>query len=132
MKTDQLLSSLDKLRQTGTGGWIACCPAHDDSDPSLAIHEVDDRLLIHCFSGCSVYEIISAVGMELSDLFPESVESHVPVKPPFNPADVLKCLSLETLFVEICVRDLLRGQELNSNDYDRLCLAGKRIRMANE
>jgi len=51
---EQLLSSLLKVRKVGIGRWIACCPAHNDSKPSLAIRETDDgRVLLHCFAGCS-------------------------------------------------------------------------------
>jgi len=32
---------------------MALCPAHDDRNPSLSIQLADDRILIHCFAGCS-------------------------------------------------------------------------------
>jgi DNA primase len=39
-------------RRTG-GAWIACCPAHDDRAPSLAIREAGDNgVLAHCHAGC--------------------------------------------------------------------------------
>jgi len=42
MAIDALLSRLAKARQSGTGRWVACCPAHDDKRPSLSIRELDD------------------------------------------------------------------------------------------
>ena len=63
---DNLLSRLDKVKRTGNGSYQACCPAHADKFPSLTIRETDDgKILLHCFGGCSVQEIVSAVGMEL-------------------------------------------------------------------
>lgn len=41
-------------------GWVAKCPAHDDSNPSLSIRDGDDgRLLFKCFAGCTFVDIIS-------------------------------------------------------------------------
>ena len=72
MNVDNFLSRLGKVKQTGNGNWIACCPAHADRSPSLVISEgVDKRILIHCFAGCIPSDILASVGMEFSDLFPE-------------------------------------------------------------
>jgi putative DNA primase/helicase len=47
-------------RRTGQG-WSACCPAHDDHNPSLSITEKDGRVLVHCFAGCEQDAIIAAL-----------------------------------------------------------------------
>ena len=68
---ETLLARLESVRSTGRGRWLARCPAHEDRSPSLSIAEGDDgRTLINCFSGCGAAEIVAAVGLELSDLFP--------------------------------------------------------------
>lgn len=41
------------------GGWVARCPAHDDSTPSLSIAERDDQLLLYCHAGCSFESIMA-------------------------------------------------------------------------
>lgn len=42
-----LIDRLQKVRRTGQGRWIACCPAHNDKSPSLAVRELaDERVLI--------------------------------------------------------------------------------------
>jgi hypothetical protein len=52
-------------------GWRAKCPAHDDHQPSLSIHEgADGRVLLKCFGGCATADIVAAVGLTLRDLFP--------------------------------------------------------------
>jgi putative DNA primase/helicase len=54
------------------GGFKACCPAHDDVNPSLAVNEGDDgKVLLKCWSGCSTEEIVGAMGLRMRDLFPE-------------------------------------------------------------
>jgi len=127
MIADNLIHSLDGVRETGQDRWIARCPAHEDRSPSLAIREVDDRLLLHCFAGCSVYEIVSAVGLELSDLFPESREHHKSLLKPFPASDILKCLSFESLFLKMCALHLKNGKKLSDKDYERLNISQSRI-----
>jgi len=40
--------------------WFACCPAHDDREPSLAIRDGDDgRVLVHCHAGCEQRDVIA-------------------------------------------------------------------------
>ncbi len=73
MSVDNLLSRLDRVRKTGRADWVACCPAHDSrSRQSLAISETaDGRVLIHDFGGCSPAEVLGALGLDFTDLFPE-------------------------------------------------------------
>ena len=68
------MNALNVLRRlenvTGRcGKWMACCPAHEDKTPSLAISETDDRVLIHCFAGCETDDVIATIGLSLADLF---------------------------------------------------------------
>lgn len=68
---DKVLSCLDKVKSAGTNKWKACCPAHDDKHPSLAISETSEGVvLLKCWAGCTTKEIVSAIGLELRDLFP--------------------------------------------------------------
>ena len=70
---ETLLSRLEKVKPNGSGKYLACCPAHTDKSPSLSIKETEDgKILIHCFSGCAVADIVAAVGLELSDLMPDN------------------------------------------------------------
>lgn len=60
----EFLDRLDKTRERGDE-WKACCPAHDDHDPSLSVREGDQYpVVVKCFAGCSYDEIARAVGME--------------------------------------------------------------------
>jgi hypothetical protein len=48
-------------RRTGRT-WMACCPAHDDKTPSLAIRDgVDGKVLVKCHAGCSQEAVIDAL-----------------------------------------------------------------------
>jgi len=65
------LDVLDRLEQVtgGVGKWMACCPAHNDKSPSLAVSEGDDRVLVHCFAGCETSDVTGAIGLTVADLF---------------------------------------------------------------
>ena len=41
--------------------WIACCPAHKEKTPSFSICELDGRILVHCFAGCTQDAVIKAL-----------------------------------------------------------------------
>jgi len=77
MDIDQILAAFTKVRRVSDGRWIARCPAHKDRSPSLSLKVADDRVLIHCFAGCSTDQVLIAAGLDWSDLFPES-SSHIP------------------------------------------------------
>jgi len=73
MPIELILSRLKKVKKSAKQGqYIACCPAHDDKNPSLGILEAPDgRILIHCRAGCGGAEVMQAIGLTLSDLYPD-------------------------------------------------------------
>ena len=53
-------------------GFVARCPAHKDTNPSLSISESGDgTVLLYCHAGCEFEAITSALGMTPADLFPD-------------------------------------------------------------
>lgn len=74
MTLGQFVSKLDCVRQTANR-FIANCPAHDDRHPSLSIKEGDRGLLVHCFSGCHVKDIVQTMGLKMADLFYDAASS---------------------------------------------------------
>ncbi len=70
-KLDDFLSRLKHVTRSANG-WEACCPAHEDSRPSLSIAESPDgKILLTCHSnGCLAANIAQCCGMFASDLFP--------------------------------------------------------------
>jgi hypothetical protein len=71
LPADILLPQLEGVSQTGENQWSACCPAHNDSRPSLSISETNDfKLLVYCHAGCEVEDVLAAVGMQVYHLFP--------------------------------------------------------------
>jgi len=129
---DTLLSLLDKVKRTGPGTWQACCPAHADRYPSLSVRELDDgRILVHCFGGCDVQSVLSAVGLTFDDLFPPRPIQHgKPERRPFPAADALRAVAFEALVTSAGAVSLLAGEPFSQVDRDRLVLAAARIQAA--
>lgn len=73
---DDLLDKLVDVRPAGNG-FVAVCPGHDDSEASLGVTEGDDgRILLRCHAGCETRHIVTAMGLQLRDLFPERQNAH--------------------------------------------------------
>jgi CHC2 zinc finger len=129
MSADGLLSRLNKVRKTGPNSWVACCPAHDDKSPSLSIRDADDgRILCHCFAGCSIDNILLAVGMSIDDLFPARLAyNHGSMRRSFPAADVLETIARETMIVATAACNIRKGIALSDADHERLLVASERI-----
>lgn len=133
MGADLLLSKLDRVRQTGAGRWQARCPAHDDKGPSLAVRELEDgRVLLHCFAGCPAHGVLSAIGLDMGALFPETqqMQHGKPERRPFPAADILRCVAFEALVVLAAATAMLAGEPMSAVDRSRLSLASARLQAA--
>jgi hypothetical protein len=131
MKIEDFLSRLQKVKKTGPNNWLACCPAHDDKNPSLTVATGDNGgIVVKCFPGCSFEEIISSLGLQAHELMPERPEGREFVrgmKRPFPAADVLVAVEQECLTALVAAYNLANGIELDQKDRDRLLVAYHRI-----
>ena len=129
MDVSSILSHFEKVKAMGRDRWMACCPAHEDKSPSMAIRVMDDgRILIHCFAQCSPIDILGVVGLEMSDLFPERLgDQFRPERAPFTAADVLRVMKREATVVAIAAADVAEGKTLSAVDADRVILAAGRF-----
>lgn len=64
-----------KYKAVGQGKWMAVCPSHDDRQASLSIRVgADGKVLLNCHAGCKAGDIAGAIGLTMSDLFPEETK----------------------------------------------------------
>lgn len=139
-QADILLNRLENVRQYGQG-WRAKCPAHDGKSPgSLSIAVGDDqRILLHCFGGCSALDVVHSCGLELSDLFEKRLMHNA------TPAErrvlrelarqcqwkaAVPALMSESIVVLMAAGKIDKGEPLTPADDDRLMLAIERIESA--
>ena len=129
MTVEALLDRLHGVRRTGPDRWIARCPSHTDKSPSFSIRELDDgRVLLHCFAGCDVEQVLGAVGLGFDALFPERPIDHAPrERRPFLPADVFEIARVEIGVAAIIAADLHKTRAVSEADYERLFLVVARL-----
>ena len=74
---DSFLSRFSHVRHIGVNShgvdnYSCRCPAHDTNHSSAVIGvNRDGRYLVHCYAGCSEGDIMTAVGLSVSDLYPD-------------------------------------------------------------
>jgi 5S rRNA maturation endonuclease (ribonuclease M5) len=69
MTHEEFLARLEH-KASGSGQWSAKCPAHEDKRHSLCVGTgADGRILVHCQAGCSLDEVLNAIGVEKKDLY---------------------------------------------------------------
>lgn len=131
MSLEAMLSRLDKVKGRN-GSYVACCPAHADKSPSLAIREDGGKIVLHCFAGCPVENIVGALGMDMTDLFPPDNRDYAKPqqKVKLFASDALRAVQLEAQIVAVAAFDMAKGKTLPPSDLARLQTAYERINTA--
>lgn len=135
MSLENLLSRLQKVKRSGNNQWMACCSAHVDKTPSLSIRDAGDgRILINCLAGCDTENVLSAIGMDWSDVMPEvtPTKTYAPTKQRVYPSDALKVIQTEARIVILAAYELRKNKPMSTEDLARLELAMERINTASE
>lgn len=135
MSADTLLEKLDAVRQVAPGRYRARCPSHDGKNRDvLSIAECSDgTVLVKCFQGCAALDVVRAVGLELSDLFPrvdwqQTGAHHArPRRPRVDwPAMIAAC-ERDLLLVKIVLAEIARREAVNDIDAAACQAAATRV-----
>jgi hypothetical protein len=131
---DVVLERLQNVRKAGRG-WRADSPV-TGSKGAVSIAEADNgSVLVNDFSAAGVHEVLAAIGLRPSDLFPTSERAQTPADRKAN-RDALALVGLrsaaevigrESKVVLAAVGWLLKGEALPDSEIERLRLAGERI-----
>jgi hypothetical protein len=121
---DQLLPLLVGVRQVEPGVWSASCPTslhrRGDKSRGLRIREREDgALLLWCGAGCGAADIVGAVGLELSNLFPAkepSMDGDRPKPPPLSLRTVFDALEFDLTAASLAFADLAAGKPISPDD----------------
>lgn len=129
MHVHDILDKLEKVRQVKPDQWVACCPAHEDRSPSLAIRDAGDKILTRCYAGCTFDEIAASLGMQPREFFADSKEPQSRV-PGVSRRQIYKELAVELLTAYTVTRDRAEGKDIPAADAERERLARQRITKA--
>lgn len=136
-----VISRLENVRSRGKSSYTARCPAHADRTASLSVSQGEHGVVAHCFAGCQVDDVLGAIGLTMSDLFPPRERAAM------TPAErsqarlaaqqagwaaALTTLAQDTLLVQACAGAILRGHPLLLGDHEALAAAAMRIYAAKD
>jgi hypothetical protein len=85
---------------------------------------------MHCFSGCSIEEITSAIGLTVSDLFPKTNDSSTAtkgVKRPFSISQLLPAFERELLIATQYLGAIGRGESIPEAEKSRAKSCAERL-----
>lgn len=128
---DLVLARLDNPKPSGRDRWRCRCPACGGNKSALSVGiGNDDAVLIQCWKGCDVDSIVAALGLQLHDLFPSTLNGSPPLKRRclLTAAQCLEVVTFECLLVSTAAFNLANGHALTAGDLDRLGMAVHRIR----
>lgn len=127
---DQILSKLEKVKKAGASRWVACCPVHGDTNPSLTLTDDGSRILCHCFAcGANGAEVVASIGLPVSALFADRL----------NPTEALKYRreqlererDADELFLRLYAKAESEGKQILLSDRKRKKLADNRLASLN-
>lgn len=125
-----LLGMLDGVRGKGNS-FMAKCPAHEDSSPSLAIRFTGDRILMHCFAGCETQHVCESIGLTLADLMPERAgDPKRAFEDRFRASDLLAICAHDLLVASVIVNDASSGRPVSLDAMNDLAKIAGRLQQA--
>ena len=142
-KIHDFLSLLNGVKPSGSS-FVARCPAHDDRQQSLSVSEGDDgRILVKCFAGCEIRDIVAAVGLKLNDLFASGGDSRPwntspeksgiqssPVTPAITIAQLAADKGLTVEFLSYYTTEIPFGVKIIYKNADGKLASRQRLRIA--
>ena len=120
---EEILNHLDKVKKTPSG-YVACCPVHDDKNPSMSVTEKDGVVLMYCFScGANGLDVANSLQISPSALFTD-------VMMPVTMTRRLKSdLQTDAYVISIYESTKQSNGRLTYNDFKRYKLARERIKV---
>ncbi len=139
-RADVLLARLEGVIQTKPDAWSARCPAHEDRSPSLSIRQTADKVLFHCFAGCAADDILAAVGLRWTNLYPDRWRAAhaAAVAPNRRRRQAQRVLidgidiEVERTILRIAAADLRARKAMSIEDRGRVEVARLRVAAADE
>ncbi|WBP87021.1 phage/plasmid primase, P4 family [Kitasatospora cathayae] len=116
MKFTDVLGRFAQLTEEADGGYLALCPAHADSRPSLRIWRGDDnKVRITCRAGCTPDAVRVAARLNWADLFDAEGEGLTVPREPRKPAGSAHVAAL-AYFVDCTSAALFDYTELGAEE----------------
>jgi len=130
VSVDTLLERLHNVKAIKPMHWIAGCPiCRSKNGRPIAVTEKDGGIiLMKPFCGCETGDVLRALGLKMSDLFPAR-EGHFlpPVRRAFDPLQILEALAHEFMVAELIACDVDRSGQYDGEQRERMRLVSQRV-----
>lgn len=63
-----LLSDLKDAEELSLGEYLACCPLHSWTRPTLHVEQLGDMVTVRCETGCDMSKAMKAIGWDGGDI----------------------------------------------------------------
>lgn len=141
MSAEKLLDRLHNVKRTRPNNFIAGCPCcRSKQGRPIHVTVLDDgRILVNPFCGCQTADVLAALGLSLSDLFPARLPGNGPagglprIHTLLLPADALAISDHEMLVAVLIIDDIAKaGGVTTKAQILRLNLCSARIGKARD
>lgn len=125
----RVLDRLDRPKQTRPGNWVAGCPCcQSKRGRPISVREIEDRVLIYPFCGCSTYAVLEALGLSLTDLYDAPLgHASKPIHSRISARDLLELISHEVDVAVIVLAESVEAKAIDEGAWQRLAAAARRI-----
>jgi hypothetical protein len=135
MQVNDFLDRLARVRRLPNGKWQASCPTpahqHGDRSRGLNVCTADDgRLLVYCHAGCSIENIMAAMGLTLADLFPRRNQrpgAGAVRNPRTFSRDIATALAHDAVLASLALEYAQKGLPVSPGDTQSMAAASGRL-----
>lgn len=133
----KLLDRLPRVKQLRPNEFISGCPAHG-SRQGRPVHITvldDGRCLLNPFCGCPTEDVLAAIGLEFSDLYPKRLPGigYGPARSSVSARTLLDLLDHEILVALLIMNDVsMQGGIPTEEQITRLARCSSRIGAARD
>jgi hypothetical protein len=118
----ELSARLKKFKRLSEGRYTACCPVHNDRNPSLGITlKPDGKWVMNCLScGANGQAVCDALGIDVTALFPPSDNPRYErqTRSGFSAWQLLHALEPDLVRLLIVANELKENQAISPDDRD--------------
>jgi hypothetical protein len=89
----------------------------------------DGRILLHCFAGCESEAVLTALGLQFSDLFPERLpgNAHRKATISLSAREIIEVIEHELSVASLILADVADSKVIDESTWGRFCKAAQRI-----
>src|SRR5579859_3765279 len=126
---EKLLGRLNRVKPTGPDRGAAACPLCQSKNGRPVTYRLmpDGRVLLWAFCGCDTGDVLRALGLRFSDLFPEGLGEYKPERRPFDALQVLQAVAHEITVTYLIALDMTASGRGDAEQDERLLVASQRL-----